>query len=373
MTETAQRHKRGGLYFDDFVVGTLYEHRLTRTVTQMDNMLFSNMTLNPQPLHIDRHFCEQETEWGQPLMNSLFTLGLMIGISVNDITIGTTIANLGMTDVRFPHPLFERRHRALHDRDRRQARIEVAPRRRHRRTASLRLQAGRHAGRRMPPPGLHPHAAKLNVRCALLLFVPADSPASSTRPDQRRRRDDRRPGRFDRARRQGRSRAQPRSPSWRGGHAAERAAPACAHQRARHRLADDDLDAVVRAAPDGILLPKAEGGASVAHLDAKLAVREARNGLAGRPTLILAHTTETAEGLVSRRHLSRRARAAASPGARRTCRPSSARRPIAMPTAVYSPYRLARIALPCRRGGRAGAGDRHRLCRFPQQAGLRRE
>src|SRR6266852_3621879 len=108
MTEaTAVRHKRGGLYFDDFVVGHLYEHPLTRTVTQMDNMLFSNMTLNPQPLHIDRHFCEQETEWGKPLMNSLFTLGLMIGISVNDLTVGTTIANLGMTEVKFPHPLFE--------------------------------------------------------------------------------------------------------------------------------------------------------------------------------------------------------------------------------------------------------------------------
>ena len=78
--QTAVRHKRGGLYFEDFVAGEVVEHRYTRTVTQMDNMLFSNMTLNPQPLHIDRHFCEQETEWGQPLMNSLFTLGLMIGI-----------------------------------------------------------------------------------------------------------------------------------------------------------------------------------------------------------------------------------------------------------------------------------------------------
>lgn len=101
------RHKRGGLFFEDFVVGRLYEHRYTRTVTQMDNILFSNMTLNPQPLHIDRHFCEQETEWGRPLMNSLFTLGLMIGISVSDMSAGTTIANLGMTEVRFPHPLFE--------------------------------------------------------------------------------------------------------------------------------------------------------------------------------------------------------------------------------------------------------------------------
>ena len=104
--ESATRHKRGGVYFEDFTPGEVVEHRYTRTVTQMDNMLFSNMTLNPQPLHIDRHFCEQETEWGQPLMNSLFTLGLMIGISVNDTTLGTTVGNLGMTEVRFPKPVF---------------------------------------------------------------------------------------------------------------------------------------------------------------------------------------------------------------------------------------------------------------------------
>jgi len=111
MTETGPapqpRHPRGGLYYEDFLVGAVIEHRLTRTVTQFDNMLFSNMTLNPQPLHIDAHFCATETEWGRPLMNSLFTLGLMIGISVNDLTLGTLVANLGMTEVRFPAPLFE--------------------------------------------------------------------------------------------------------------------------------------------------------------------------------------------------------------------------------------------------------------------------
>ncbi len=95
-----------GLYFEEFTIGNVIQHELRRTVTEMDNMLFSNMTLNPQPLHIDRHFCETQTEFGQPLVNSLFTLGLMIGISVNDTTVGTTIANLGMTDVRFPAPLF---------------------------------------------------------------------------------------------------------------------------------------------------------------------------------------------------------------------------------------------------------------------------
>jgi acyl dehydratase len=98
---------RGGLYFEDFTVGHVFTHRLTRTVTQMDNMLFSNMTLNPQPLHIDAHFCATETEWGKPLVNSIFTLGLMIGVSVADTTNGTTIGYLGMTEVRFPAPVFE--------------------------------------------------------------------------------------------------------------------------------------------------------------------------------------------------------------------------------------------------------------------------
>ena len=100
-------HPRGGLYFEDFEVGRVFRHRLTRTVSQMDNLLFSSLTLNPQPLHIDAHFCATETEWGRPLMNSLFTLGLLIGISVNDTTLGTTIANLGMSEVKFPAPVFE--------------------------------------------------------------------------------------------------------------------------------------------------------------------------------------------------------------------------------------------------------------------------
>ena len=106
-SQRPEPHPRGGLYFEDFTVGAVIRHRLTRTVTQMDNMLFSNMTLNPQPLHIDAYFCATETEWGRPIVNSLFTLGLMIGISVNDTTVGTTIANLGMTDVKFPAPVFE--------------------------------------------------------------------------------------------------------------------------------------------------------------------------------------------------------------------------------------------------------------------------
>lgn len=95
-----------GLYFEEFTEGMVFRHAITRSVTEMDNMLFSTMTMNPQPLHIDAHYAAQ-SEFGQPLVNSLFTLGLMIGITVTDTTLGTTIANLGMSDVRFPKPVFQ--------------------------------------------------------------------------------------------------------------------------------------------------------------------------------------------------------------------------------------------------------------------------
>jgi acyl dehydratase len=95
-----------GYYLQEFEVGHVYRHAIRRTLTEMDNMMFSMLTMNHQPLHCDYEFCQNETEFGQPLVNSLFTLGLMIGIAVGDTTIGTTIANLGMTDVKFPNPIF---------------------------------------------------------------------------------------------------------------------------------------------------------------------------------------------------------------------------------------------------------------------------
>lgn len=94
-----------GLYFEEFSVDQVFDHPWTRTVTETDNVLFSTMTMNPQPLHLDAHFAAS-TEWGKPLFNSLFTLGLMIGMTVNDTTLGTTVANLGWDEVRFPAPLF---------------------------------------------------------------------------------------------------------------------------------------------------------------------------------------------------------------------------------------------------------------------------
>lgn len=95
-----------GLWFSEFEEGQVFDHEWTRTVTEFDNMQFSMLTMNPQPFHIDRH-AAAKTEFGQPLMNSLFTLGLLIGMTVNDTTLNTTVANLGMENVKFPAPLFQ--------------------------------------------------------------------------------------------------------------------------------------------------------------------------------------------------------------------------------------------------------------------------
>lgn len=93
-----------GLFYEQFEVGMEFRHALTRTVTEMDNVLFCALTHNPQPLHLDAEFGRQ-TEFGERIVNSLFTLGLVIGVSVGDTTLGTTVANLGMTDVRFRSPV----------------------------------------------------------------------------------------------------------------------------------------------------------------------------------------------------------------------------------------------------------------------------
>jgi acyl dehydratase len=97
--------KMAGLWFEQFEVGQVFEHEIRRTVTEADNMWFSNATYNPASIHIDAEYCKG-TEFGKPLMNSIFSLGLIIGLSVQDTTLGTTVANLGMTDVRFSNPVF---------------------------------------------------------------------------------------------------------------------------------------------------------------------------------------------------------------------------------------------------------------------------
>jgi acyl dehydratase len=94
-----------GLYYEEFHVGQEFDHPWTRTVTETDNLLFTSLTMNVQPLHLDAEFAAK-TEFGKPLVNSIFTLGLRVGVSVNDTTLGTTVGNLGFTETRFPKPVF---------------------------------------------------------------------------------------------------------------------------------------------------------------------------------------------------------------------------------------------------------------------------
>lgn len=94
-----------GLWFDELVVGQVFEHAIRRTLTETDNLLMTTLTHNPAQLHLDAEYMKG-TPYGRPLMNSAFTLGLMVGISVGDTTLGTAVANLGWDEVRFPNPLF---------------------------------------------------------------------------------------------------------------------------------------------------------------------------------------------------------------------------------------------------------------------------
>jgi acyl dehydratase len=93
-----------GLYFEEFEPGQRFEHAVRRTVTETDNLLFSALTMNPAPIHLDAEY-SRGTPFGERIVNSLFTLGLLVGLSVYDTTFGTTIGNLGFEEVRFPKPV----------------------------------------------------------------------------------------------------------------------------------------------------------------------------------------------------------------------------------------------------------------------------
>jgi acyl dehydratase len=93
-----------GLYFEQFTVGQRFEHAVRRTVTETDNLLFSTLTMNPAALHLDAEYCKS-TPFGERIVNSVFTLGLLVGLSVYDTTLGTTLGNLGWEKVAFPLPV----------------------------------------------------------------------------------------------------------------------------------------------------------------------------------------------------------------------------------------------------------------------------
>jgi len=94
-----------GRWFEELEVGTVIRHATRRTVTETDNVLFTTMTMNPAPLHLDADYAAG-TEFGRPLVNSMFTVALVVGLSVPELTLGTIVAQLGMTDVVFPAPVF---------------------------------------------------------------------------------------------------------------------------------------------------------------------------------------------------------------------------------------------------------------------------
>jgi len=94
-----------GRYFDQLEVGQTFVHPVRRTVTDADNILFSTLTMNPAAVHLDHEYAKT-TEFGKPLMNSIFTLGVIVGLSVLDTTYGTTVGNLGWDEVKFPRPVF---------------------------------------------------------------------------------------------------------------------------------------------------------------------------------------------------------------------------------------------------------------------------
>ncbi|SJN44552.1 FIG00820637:: Acyl dehydratase [Microbacterium esteraromaticum] len=102
MTDIVQR----GLYYEEFEVGARYLHRPGRTATEADNVLFTTLTMNAQALHLDAAFSAAQQPFGQRLMNSMWTLSTMVGASVGQLTQGTLVAQLGLGDIAFPHPLF---------------------------------------------------------------------------------------------------------------------------------------------------------------------------------------------------------------------------------------------------------------------------
>ncbi|AMY17482.1 MaoC family dehydratase [Rhodococcoides kroppenstedtii] len=105
MTGDPVRVVQRGLWFDEMEIGTVYEHRPGRTITEADNVLFTTLTMNTQALHLDAAYAA-DTTFGERLVNSMFTLSTLVGLSVAQLTQGTIVANLGFSDIAFPKPLF---------------------------------------------------------------------------------------------------------------------------------------------------------------------------------------------------------------------------------------------------------------------------
>ena len=106
MTKVRTERPVRGMWFEELTPGVVVQHAIRRTITESDNVLFTSMTMNPAWLHLDFDYASNETEFGKPLVNSMLTLAMVIGISVHETTLGTTVANLGFKEIVFPAPLF---------------------------------------------------------------------------------------------------------------------------------------------------------------------------------------------------------------------------------------------------------------------------
>ena len=148
-----------GRVFEDFTVGDVYDHPLGRTITQADNIWFTCITMNTNPIHFDAAYASQ-TEFKRPLVNSCFTLSLVTGQSVIDLTMNA-VANLGWEKVTLPHPVFEGDTDLREQRSPRDARIQIAAERRHRARQDDRPEPGRHDGHRVPA---HVHDLEARTR-----------------------------------------------------------------------------------------------------------------------------------------------------------------------------------------------------------------
>ncbi len=263
-----------GLYFEEFELGQVFKHAITRTITETDNLIFCALTHNPQPLHLDAEFAKG-TEFGQRIVNSIFTLGLMIGVSVGDTTLGTTIANLGMADTRFAHPVFIGDTLRAETKVAEKAREQLAARLGHRRVRPSMLQPARRGSRLLQAVGADAQAGGV-MTLRSLLFVPGDSERKLAKS--------------------GSSRADALVLDFEDAVAADRTesrARWCssilrAHRdRTKTRLwvrinplstpkAMPDLAAIVAGAPDGIMLPKVTSANDVVMLDHFLSALEAR-------------------------------------------------------------------------------------------------
>ena len=284
-----------GLYFEEFEVGREFHHEFSRTVTEMDNTMFSLLTMNPQPLHIDAHFSEN-TEFGQRLFNSLYTLGIMIGMSVYDTTLGHHDRQSGHDRRQVPKAGVSRRYAQVAHQDHLQARQQIAADPGHRGIRAHHDQSARRGGGKLPPDRADALQAEGMKPMRSFLFVPGDSQrkfenARKTAADALilDLEDSIAPDEKVGARRTVREMLDARNPSQK------------IYVRVNALDTDmtlGDLAAVMPGRPDGIVLPKCAGAADVNRLSLYLDAFEAAAGIEHGSTRIVTVATETARAVL---------------------------------------------------------------------------